>query len=162
MDKIVSERIARERGKFADYNDLKAKAAKFDEIEAQNATELEKATKKAADEARAEMSTKTNARLIRAEVKAAAAAARFHDPADAAMQLAARFGEIKVSDDGDVDEATVKTLIDDLAQAKPYLVKSDVSKPKPLPGQGQNQPGPSSGREQGLAEAKKRFPQKQN
>jgi hypothetical protein len=30
LNKIISERVARERAKFADYTDLKGKAAKFD------------------------------------------------------------------------------------------------------------------------------------
>lgn len=39
----VAERVARERGKFKDYSDLKAKAAKLDEIEQANKSEMEKA-----------------------------------------------------------------------------------------------------------------------
>lgn len=49
----VNALIAKEKGKiqskFADYGDLKAAAAKLEEIEAANATELEKAQKKAAE-----------------------------------------------------------------------------------------------------------------
>jgi transcriptional regulator len=49
----VNALIAKEKGKiqskFADYSDLKSKAAKLEEIEAANATELEKAQKKAAE-----------------------------------------------------------------------------------------------------------------
>jgi transcriptional regulator len=49
----VNDLIAKEKGKitskYADYGDLKAAAAKLEEIEAANATELEKAQKKAAD-----------------------------------------------------------------------------------------------------------------
>lgn len=49
----VNALIAKEKGKFqqkyADYGDLKAAAAKLAEIEAANASELEKAQKKAAD-----------------------------------------------------------------------------------------------------------------
>jgi hypothetical protein len=157
VDRIVSERIARERSKFADYNDLKAKATKFDEIEAQNATELDKAVKKADAEARADMSTKTNTRLVRAEVKAAASAAKFFDPADAAVLLSDKFKDVKVTEDGDVDEDAVKALVEQLAKAKPHLVKTDNGRPPPLPGQGQHQQPPSTGAAQGKAEALKRF-----
>lgn len=49
----VNALIAKEKGKFqqkyADYNDLKAAAAKLEEIESANATELEKAQKRAAE-----------------------------------------------------------------------------------------------------------------
>lgn len=157
VNRIVAERLARENKKYEGFDDFKAKAAEFDRIQAENATELDKAVKKAADEARADMSTKTNTRLVRAEVKAAASAARFHDPADAAVLLQSHFAGIKVTEDGDVDEAAVKALVEQLAKDKPHLVKSDSGTPRPLPGQGQNQPPPSTGREQGLAEARKRF-----
>lgn len=43
LNKLLGERAKRERGKFSDYGDLKAKAAKLDEIEAANQTEAEKA-----------------------------------------------------------------------------------------------------------------------
>lgn len=49
LDAIVSDRLARERAKYADYEDLKAKAAKFDAAEAAGKTELQKATEKAAE-----------------------------------------------------------------------------------------------------------------
>jgi hypothetical protein len=157
LNQMFADRVAQERRKYADYGDLKAKATKFDEIEAQNATELDKAIKKADAEARADMSTKTNTRLVRAEVKAAASAVGFHDPADAAVLLQGKFGEVKVTDDGDVDESAVKALVEELAKAKPHLVKTDNGRPAPLPGQGQHQKPPSTGAEQGKAEALKRF-----
>lgn len=60
----VNALIAKEKGKlqskYADYSDLKSAAAKLEEIEAANATELEKAQKKAADlEARLAETTTT-------------------------------------------------------------------------------------------------------
>jgi hypothetical protein len=48
LNRIITERIARERSKFSDYPDLKAKAEKFDELDAANKSEIEKATEKAA------------------------------------------------------------------------------------------------------------------
>lgn len=47
LDDILQARLGKERSKYADYEDLKAKAAKLDEIEAANKTELQKATEKA-------------------------------------------------------------------------------------------------------------------
>ena len=47
VNRIIGERVAREREKYADYDSLKDKASKFDEIEEANKTELEKATEKA-------------------------------------------------------------------------------------------------------------------
>lgn len=43
MDAIIGERLARERSKYADYDEVKAKAAKFDEAEEANKSELQKA-----------------------------------------------------------------------------------------------------------------------
>lgn len=156
VNAILAEEKRKTLAKFEGFDDIKAKAAKFEEIEAQNATELEKATKKAADEARAEMSTLTNKQLVRAEVKAAAAALGFHNPAIAATQLADKFGNVKVSDSGDVDEAAVKALVEQLAKDEPYLVKTDSGRPQPLLGQGQHQTSPNSGIDQAREQARKR------
>lgn len=43
LDAIVQDRLARERAKYTDYDDLKAKAEKFDRIEENSKTELQKA-----------------------------------------------------------------------------------------------------------------------
>lgn len=47
LDKIVQTRLARERSKYADYDDLKAKATKFDETVEANKTDLQKAIDRA-------------------------------------------------------------------------------------------------------------------
>lgn len=47
IDRIVGERVAREKEKYADYEILKEKAAKFDEAEAAAKTELQRATERA-------------------------------------------------------------------------------------------------------------------
>lgn len=49
LDGIVKDRLQRERAKYADYDSLKDKAAKFDAIEEENKTELQKANDKAAE-----------------------------------------------------------------------------------------------------------------
>lgn len=49
LDKAIGERLTRERAKFADYKDLKAKATKLDEIEQANQSESEKTAKRIAD-----------------------------------------------------------------------------------------------------------------
>ena len=46
VNKIVQDRISRERAKFADYEEMKAKAAKFDEMEEAGKSELQKAQDK--------------------------------------------------------------------------------------------------------------------
>jgi hypothetical protein len=47
LDRVVSDRLRREREKFSDHDDLKAKASKLAEIEEQNKSEIEKANGKA-------------------------------------------------------------------------------------------------------------------
>ena len=49
LNKVLNERLTRERAKFADYKDLKVKATKLDEIEQANQTETEKAAKRIAE-----------------------------------------------------------------------------------------------------------------
>ena len=48
MNAIISDRLSRERSKYADYDDLKAKAAQFDAAQEAGKTELQKANEKAA------------------------------------------------------------------------------------------------------------------
>lgn len=43
VDAIVGERLKRDRAKYADYEDMKAKAEKFDQLEEASKSELQKA-----------------------------------------------------------------------------------------------------------------------
>lgn len=43
LNRVLDDRLKRERSKYADYKDLKSKATKLDEIENANRTEAEKA-----------------------------------------------------------------------------------------------------------------------
>lgn len=62
LNKVISQRIDRERAKFSDYGDVKAKAEKFDQLEEANKSEVERAAAQTAaveterDESRAETS----------------------------------------------------------------------------------------------------------
>ena len=61
LNRILNERLQRERAKYADYRDVKAKAAKLDEIEEKNKTEAQRladriaVAEKAAAEARSDV-----------------------------------------------------------------------------------------------------------
>jgi len=48
FDKRVSARIARERAKYADYTDLKTKAAEFDKLQEASKTEVQKVSERMA------------------------------------------------------------------------------------------------------------------
>lgn len=56
LDKALGPRLERERSKFGDYKDLKAKASKYDELEQASKSDLEKANDRAA-KAEAEVGT---------------------------------------------------------------------------------------------------------
>ncbi len=47
LDAIISDRLKREREKYPNYEEIKEKAAKLDEIEEASKTELQKATERA-------------------------------------------------------------------------------------------------------------------
>lgn len=48
LNRIIAERVARERTKYADYEDLKGKAAKYAELEESQKSELQKQSERAA------------------------------------------------------------------------------------------------------------------
>jgi hypothetical protein len=47
LNRIIAERVSREKAKYADYADLRAKAGKYDELEEANRSEIERATSRA-------------------------------------------------------------------------------------------------------------------
>lgn len=49
LNRLITDRVNRERAKYADYKDVKTKAAKLDEIENANRTEAEKAQARIAE-----------------------------------------------------------------------------------------------------------------
>ncbi len=49
LNKVINDRLTRERAKFADYKDLKTKAAEFDKLQAATQTEAEKAAAKVSE-----------------------------------------------------------------------------------------------------------------
>lgn len=119
LERILGERLAREREKYKDYEDLKKKAAEFDKWQEAQKSDLQKAqeaAKKAQEERDRALAT-ANERLIKAEVKAIAVELGLVD-ADAAYALMDRSG-VKVKDDGSVEG--VKAALEALLKAKPYL-----------------------------------------
>lgn len=67
VDKIVGDRLQRERSKYSDYEALKEKADKYDEVVESEKTELQKAMEKA-EALEAELSSMKKAEAIR-EIK---------------------------------------------------------------------------------------------
>jgi hypothetical protein len=79
MEAIIGERLKRERSKYADYNEIKAKAAKFDEAEEASKSELQKVVEER-DKLKAELD-KLMAEAARAEQVAKVAAEQGVDAA---------------------------------------------------------------------------------
>ncbi len=105
LDRIVSDRVARERAKYADYGDLKKRAAAA-------MTEQEKAVVEAEQRGRSAALSQSGARLARAEFRATAAGLVDKAALDGFLEYAdlSKF----VGDDGEPDaraiEAAVKKL----------------------------------------------------
>ena len=102
LDAIVKERVARERRKYADYDELKAKAEQYDKAAEADKSELEKATARAE---RAEARARAyEAERARAEAVAEVARETGVDPdvlaltrGDTAEELAANAERISAS-----------------------------------------------------------------
>ncbi len=139
VNRIVADRLKRQKDQYGDVDDLRKKAAEFDKLQDASKSDLEKAQAAAvkAEEAREKAITTANERLVRAEAIAAAAAAGFNDPTDA-VALMDR-SEVAVDEDGNV--AGVTEAVTALAAAKPHLVGSR----KPHPGGGDGGARPPGG-----------------
>lgn len=129
IDRIVAERLTRERSKFADYDDLKSKAAKLTELEKAQMSEAEKQAARVAEleaqiaQAQADAQTQmeaANRRLIQSALVAEATAAKFHKPEDAPRFV--DMDALKVDDAGNVTGA--KDAIKALAKEREYLVNT--------------------------------------
>ncbi|MDA4894827.1 hypothetical protein PFZ55_49000 [Streptomyces sp. MS2A] len=135
LNRVIESRLARERQKYADYEDLKKKAAEHDQYLESQKTEHEKALEAARAEAAGETRTKFLGRIVSSEVKLAATAAGFTDPGDVLAFLDSE--ELVKDDEPDVD--AIKKAIDKLAADKPYLLKAGKPTPRtrPKPGTGE-------------------------
>jgi len=103
----------------AEFEKFKAQAALKDKPAEEQALEAARA------EARAEVTTKANERLLRSELKAAATG-KLADPTDAALFL--DLSAFDVNDDGDVDSDALSDAIADLIARKPHLAAGKPSR----------------------------------
>jgi len=120
LDKIVQDRVARERKKYEGFDDYKAAAGRLAEFEAANQTELEKAQKRAADAEQKAAETAATARQIALEAAIVTEAAKKNvvDP-DAVVAMINRQA-LEFDDNG--KPTNVAEAMDSLLKAKPYLV----------------------------------------
>jgi hypothetical protein len=147
LDRIVEARLAREREKYKGHDELKTKAAKWDEYESSNKTPDQKAVDDAKAQAEAETTQRFLRRLVTTETKSIATALGFNDPSDALSVINAEQLPVK---DEEPDSEAIKKLVEKLATDKPYLVASGrrQSSPKQKPREGQPLSGdePQKGR----------------
>lgn len=148
FDRMVGARLARERQKFADYDDLKAKASKFDEVDAASKSELQKAQDAIAERDRQLAELPRTARQQAIRFASLASQRGFLDPEDALVFIDADLG----------DTEAVEAALEDLATRKPHLVRQEASKPprtrpKPKPGESstEDQDPAGSGKERAAA-----------
>lgn len=73
LDRKIDERFARDKRKYGDLDELKAKADRLDQVERERETDAEKARREAVEQAEAAAIAKVRPRLVAAEFRAAAA-----------------------------------------------------------------------------------------
>lgn len=128
VDRIVRDRLARAKtDPPADYEDLKAKAARLAEIETSQLSDLEKAqtAREQAERERDAATARATEALVRSAVVAEAARKNVVDP-DAAFALLDR-GKLTFGEDG--APTNISDEMDSLLKAKPYLVSGGGGDP---------------------------------
>lgn len=146
LDRIINERLARQKAQFKDYDDLKTKAAEFDKLNEAQKTEAQRAADAIAAAERKAADVQTVLRAKTAEnALLNAAAGKLRVPSDAVLHLASK---VEVDDDGNVDQAHVAALVDGLLEERQDLAATNApTTPRPNPAQGTSgRPAPSDPR----------------
>ena len=112
LNRIIEQRLARERAKYADYDQLKADADRMRELEYELQSETEKAVQSAEKDAAQRAQSQFLPRLVQAEMKAAAAG---RIPADELADLIEPLDLSKFVQDGEVNTARVAAWVDRVA-----------------------------------------------
>lgn len=123
VDRIVADRLRRVQQKYADYDQLKEKAAKYDEIDQASKTELERERERAhrAEAECDELRQRLQQVMISAEIAKHAGTAGAIDVGDV-VKLLADSPDITVGKDGQV--AGAEEAVKRLAKAKPHLFRT--------------------------------------
>lgn len=134
VNRIVQKRLAREREKYSDYEDLAEKAKQFDELEDQRKSELEKAQERTSKLERELEQAQLQAQETRLHnaVLAEAAKKGVIDP-DAAVQLLDR-SLLEWDDDG--NPTNIAEAMDSLLDDRPYLAGQHGGRPNGSADQG--------------------------
>lgn len=134
-ERAVLADLARERDRRQaaeqELKRLRKAEQELSKLREANATAEEKALNAARAEGRTEALSVANARVVKAEIKAAASGV-LHDPADALAHIDA--SAFEVDDDGNVDTKAIAAEVQRLVKSKPYLGAG--ARPSPLPAGG--------------------------
>lgn len=124
LDRIIRNRLERQRAqydsRYAGFDDIKAKADKFDELDAASKTELERAQARISELEQASATAAQAAKdsALKAAVVAEGAKRNMVDPLDA-LALLDR-GQLEYADDG--SPMNIAEAMDSLLERKPHLV----------------------------------------
>lgn len=129
LDRIVGQRLAREREKYADYEELKTKAEAHDAAVEAARTESEKAIEAARKEGEQTATERSNTVLVRSKAEVLLAGEKARNAEEAAKLL--DLTGIKVSEQGVIDSDAIKTKVAELKTSSPYLFDTDEAGGKP-------------------------------
>jgi len=117
LDRVISERLKRERAKFSDYASLKSKAQEYDKIVESSKSETEKLSSKAAEaEAKAQaLTAKVRSKSLQFEVASLSTKLGIID-SETALAL---IGSVEF-DEND-EPIGVEERLKELVKAKPFL-----------------------------------------
>jgi len=134
LNAIINDRLARERNKYADYDQLKTAAQKLKEIEDSQKSESEKLQESLAELQRQNEALQEARKqdAIRMAVIAEAQKAGWRDPNDAIRLLDA--DAVEITDKGEVKG--VSDLLKAIAKEKPYLLQQSGGVGATNPGRG--------------------------
>lgn len=134
LNAIINDRLARERNKYADYDQLKTAAQKLKEIEDSQKSETEKLQEHLAELERQNKALQEARKqdAIRMAVIAEAQRAGWRDPNDAIRLLDA--DGIEITDQGEVKGVSDKLKA--IAKEKPYLLQQSGGVGATNPGRG--------------------------
>jgi septal ring factor EnvC (AmiA/AmiB activator) len=120
VDRIVAERLAKEKGKYSDYDQLKSDAAELKKLKEADQSELTKAQTRISELEQQHNGTTTEAQELRVEVAVlkAATKAGITDP-DVAARLLDR-SKIDFDDSG--QPTNMPKLLEDLGKEHPFLL----------------------------------------
>jgi hypothetical protein len=153
LDRIIEDRLARERKRYADYDDLKAKAEKHDALEAELASDKDKAVAAAREEERTKVRSESTPRIVRAEFKAEAKGVLTSEQLDTLLEDLdlSKYVDDKGEPDGEKIAKKVKAF------APADNNGNNSGRPPRRLGQGSHQPANAKPGDQGRAMAEKRF-----